>query len=771
MPDVIELRVHGVGGTPPESLLGESYPDDLVRTGGDGKSAFFARLRDRRRVEGYAWGPLTSSGLIQPLWIFLLPFTLLNVSGWTLPSRSEAKRPFPFWGLARLLISLLGVLLTLDYVIGLSVLVTRQLFYEWRLGGRIGEGRMALLAGSAVIAILGAVTFLVARKKQREFEEVRVRLGPGAGTPKTARPRGTIAAGAADAKAALLPAEETLADQGFWAARGAARTFLWLHIVAAAGMLLFLAVRAWGPAGEASEDLNWRGPFLWLGWSQAILLATLLLVCFGFKHPFQYFVTGRFRMFAPVVMITTAIGLTSGIFSGSVVLLTRALGLSQQLELDFNLAFGAATLSAALMAVLLALHLLARSTKYADAHIRDNDPPLSSAGPGEEPNGVPEAGILPLARARAFSEFGRHADLLLTVPAIVFALVSIPLREWLEPLGDQFIDLRILVPIILIAIAIAFHSGNPSYARGTGRPLASLIAVLIVVSLVLAFVFPAPFTFSLLTQIGSWVAVTGTAAFIGFWVRGYFKPERRRLVAILWDVLTFFPRRFHPLAVRPYSERAVPELVGRLLYQLKKDRRVILSSHSQGTVLAFAALMQLGRLAKERRTELLANVALVTYGSPLSQLHARFFPAYFNSDLFADLEAELVRGTATNHHGNQAPASWHNFFRLTDYIGKKVFIVQQPDPYNEEVPDPPEEPQISDIPLDEVLEGRPDPFRSPWVGLSRHSYYNSEPALKDWLKSLRELLATSRPLPEEPRIVGGPARQPTSRRTRKGSRT
>jgi hypothetical protein len=54
--DVVELRIHGVGGTPAPDLLGEQSLADVVRVAGEGKSAFFARLT-RPRVEGYAWGP------------------------------------------------------------------------------------------------------------------------------------------------------------------------------------------------------------------------------------------------------------------------------------------------------------------------------------------------------------------------------------------------------------------------------------------------------------------------------------------------------------------------------------------------------------------------------------------------------------------------------------------------------------------------------------------------------------------------------------------
>lgn len=37
-----------------------------------------------------------------------------------------------------------------------------------------------------------------------------------------------------------------------------------------------------------------------------------------------------------------------------------------------------------------------------------------------------------------------------------------------------------------------------------------------------------------------------------------------RILGNVWDVLTFWPLRYHPFAVPPYAERAVPELRHRL---------------------------------------------------------------------------------------------------------------------------------------------------------------------------------------------------------------
>ena len=69
---VVELRVHGVSGAPPEALLG-CPAEDVERTAGDADAGFYRRKPGideaagpskpdgwRRVMEAYSWGALTS---------------------------------------------------------------------------------------------------------------------------------------------------------------------------------------------------------------------------------------------------------------------------------------------------------------------------------------------------------------------------------------------------------------------------------------------------------------------------------------------------------------------------------------------------------------------------------------------------------------------------------------------------------------------------------------------------------------------------------------
>ena len=58
----------------------------------------------------------------------------------------------------------------------------------------------------------------------------------------------------------------------------------------------------------------------------------------------------------------------------------------------------------------------------------------------------------------------------------------------------------------------------------------------------------------------------------------------------------------------------------------------------------------------------------MTYGSPLSQLHPRYFPRLFSSSDYKQLKDSLYQGSV----GGIEATDWCNFYRLSDYIGKEV---------------------------------------------------------------------------------------------------
>jgi hypothetical protein len=173
-----------------------------------------------------------------------------------------------------------------------------------------------------------------------------------------------------------------------------------------------------------------------------------------------------------------------------------------------------------------------------------------------------------------------------------------------------------------------------------------------------------------------------------------------------WDVLTFWPRRYHPFGAPPYAERAVPEL--RLLIRTRRssDRALLVLGHSQGSVLAFTAVG--AELETADRTR---PVSLLTFGSPLGSLFGKVFPRYFGPDHREEVRARI----------EASGGEWSNLFRSTDPISGPVIPEVDrwlPDPRIRQRPTAP----------DPAGSRRPPLERTPPYGIgSGHSGYLADP--------------------------------------------
>ncbi|MDT5245208.1 MAG: hypothetical protein QOD36_2584, partial [Mycobacterium sp.] len=156
-----------------------------------------------------------------------------------------------------------------------------------------------------------------------------------------------------------------------------------------------------------------------------------------------------------------------------------------------------------------------------------------------------------------------------------------------------------------------------------------------------------------LTNASVFITVSLAIGLVLLAVQAFRDRQLRRAVAVLWDVITFWPRANHPLTPPCYAERTVPELLDRLrALTAAGDTRVVLVAHSQGTVIAAATLLQDDESTAHR-------VALMTFGSPLRRLYARNFPAYFGTDALPRLR----------HRQEQR---WINLWARTDPIGSWI---------------------------------------------------------------------------------------------------
>ncbi|MDA2810783.1 hypothetical protein O4J56_09065 [Nocardiopsis sp. RSe5-2] len=212
----------------------------------------------------------------------------------------------------------------------------------------------------------------------------------------------------------------------------------------------------------------------------------------------------------------------------------------------------------------------------------------------------------------------------------------------------------------------------------------------------------------LLVTVGSWLGALMLVALVGIGFSAYRRRPVRQAVGVLWDVGTFWPRVAHPLAPPSYAERTVPQLVARVAATAEGGQGVVLSGHSQGSVLAAATVWQLPPHVRPA-------VAVVTHGSPLYRLYTRYFPAYFGPAALADAAARV--------------AGWRNLWRVTDPIGGPVHTAPAGGrtlPDTGALPDPRE----YDIPAGEAL----------YPEILGHSFYVLDPAYAAAVREASALL-------------------------------
>ncbi|MFJ4923794.1 hypothetical protein [Streptomyces sp. NPDC088725] len=702
----LELLVHGVGGTTPQDMLDDAR---TVRIAGDETAAVYRRAtdadaeqhperyRDRPIPEAYSWANLTSGNASRALWLILLPFMVVNLAHWMRPATqglARAQRLYGVW--VRLIALTLTVLLTaaacevaLDLTAwqcaGSAACADDHSWLGFLAPARHGwwsmPGRRLALASLVPTALVVLLWYL----SNRTWTAYEAQRPPAHEQPGTAASgSGSGAGDAGDGPPGIRPA---LGRPGFWYGRRLVARLRAAHTAAG-----FLTVAALLTAPAVRHDRAAAG-------AAAPFAGTLLQAALGVCAVVAVYVVcrrGRSERTRDAVLDRTLITWLPG---SALTLLGLSLvytawsrpGWASSGALPGDGAFWVTALAQGVLVALLAVtaHALYRRAPHPRIVLRGLGGPtvaMLACALGDVMTGgiaqrvadwldgdaTPGMGGGTIAGPPVLLSWQAAVIpvllVLLLIPVAALAVRTVRASRRLGPAVEaEYPDATadsVRTRQIAAVRARAALTEATSWLVGLLSGTALLLGAGAVVGSWLTGEVPgraaegaAPFVRSAADTaqaLGSWLIGLGFILFVTWGRRAYRQASARRTVGILWDVGTFWPRAAHPFAPPCYAERAVPDLAWRIAtWTGSTGGRLVLSGHSQGSVLAAAAVWQLRDTTRHR-------VALLTYGSPLERLYGRWFPAYFGAGQLSGLNRELH--------------CWRNLWRATDPIGGPVRV-------------------------------------------------------------------------------------------------
>jgi len=694
---VTELRVHGVSGTPPQDMLGHPHPRLVT---GDRTTGFYRRWwpggapggqdadePEVRHREAYAWGGLTSGGRTIALWLLLLPFSLANLAYFMLPRPARGRRLRHLVEGAQRLFALLltgtlaGALTraSVDLIGWQCTAAGRACTHEsapvwvrW-IGELWGTQESRRLAVTALVplAVVGVLWLIARRTWQRDERMVMPPDGSGRSALPLARRR-LWHGGAPVARLRAVHIAFALASIGLAVAAPFARHPAGLALTVANEAVLVAAMalvilpgiarrvepEAGDPGGArlagACRVLEVAAPALCLI-TLAVAMAGLPLGVLRASMSAQLPGVG-----AGAVQFAMTVALVVGILAGTWVLarLDRP-GAARAADPIERRAMGGMASWFMLMLAAGGANALSLGLVFWTASFF----------------GIPESPARPGGLGRRLLLDDPIWWTAALVPVLVAGLACVAIVLWRirEAVAAELTP-KLAAPYGEHGAGVARMWALASLTDRAGLVLGLLVGIglagFAVVTVLYRFhlVRPVGGTAGLLATLGSWAMAALVVGLVLLGRRTYSDPGLRRTVGVLWDVSTFWPRAVHPLSPPCYTERVLPELVARVEKLTREEGdKVLVSGHSQGSVIAAALVLQLSPRVRER-------VGLLTHGSPLRRLYAAFFPAYFGTESLAAVREAVC---------------WRNLYRLSDPIGGPVFHRADPfGPAGETASDP-----------------------------------------------------------------------------------
>jgi hypothetical protein len=709
---VVEIRVHGVSGTPPQDVLCSTW---AAQVAGDASAPIFQPADQfgrtipgtdlphvggsvPRQVEAYHWGEMTSGGWSKAIWALLAPFALVNVAHWMLPAGARKGIMHDLIGIIEALLRLAGLLLTalfmtqaailvMDVVVGQCPAEPGKCLSSAHLGWLWAHQRLLSIAGALVlVAVLGVINHISVIKWALRGRKAKARRGDG----DVLADDDSFYDG--DADAPMLRATHLTAGLSVVVVLILGGTHRpsgwWLPVWAVAGVLLLAAVAAvlfflrhprdampdkpvpksaarvgpalalalltvtavWGPtasAAQAKRDST-HMPLPLPGSDDVVGLAMIALDCvvalivaalvpvviskWGSRRDtptaFRPFALGGFA--APVTILGGLLG--AGLGAGYTYIAASCLG--GKCSAVFSQSYGAnspfqlpasyeslselwavsgiVVVAGAVVLVLAFLTSAARSAKnvLVPSYLRPAGIVQGSPSGAGQPFKVALSWQLP--RWRVLS-----ARILTAMSAVIAIAALLCLEaQWARTKTPLLRPLRFLLDRGFLA-----------------RPASAL-----------SLTAHRPF----LAAVGAYVVTVITLAFLLRVYNAARRPDSARALGILWDLASYWPRAAHPFVPPCYAQRAVPDLVERAHRYIEEGHTVVLSAHSQGSLITLAAALRM----KACYPDSCKYLGLVMAGSQLQWAYPRAFPAVVDLHAYqrvlGDLKGRwyvLVRGT------------------------------------------------------------------------------------------------------------------------------